>query len=76
MGKKRPSAWRCLSVFCMSQLLKIGLKPGRIFKEILNAVQEAWYENPNLSKDDAMIIVNKIKTDSQINEIKKSILFW
>jgi putative nucleotidyltransferase with HDIG domain len=56
-----------------NDLLKVGLKPGKIFKEILNAIQEAWYENPNLTRDEAMVIVNKFKTDSQINEIKKLI---
>jgi putative nucleotidyltransferase with HDIG domain len=56
-----------------NDLLKVGLKPGKIFKEILNAIQEAWYENPNLTRDEAMVIVNKFKMDSQINEIKKLI---
>lgn len=54
-----------------NDLLKAGVKQGRIFKEILNAVQEAWYENPNLSKEEAMNIVNAYKTNSQIQEIKK-----
>ena len=54
-----------------NDLLKAGVKQGRIFKEILNAVQEAWYENPNLSKEEAMNIVNAYQTNSQIQEIKK-----
>lgn len=54
-----------------NDLMKVGLKPGKIFREILNAVQESWYENPNLTKEDAMEIVNRYKTDLQISEIKK-----
>lgn len=56
-----------------NDLLKAGLKPGKIFKEILNAVQEAWYENPNLTREEAMQIVNTFKTNSQIEEIKNLI---
>lgn len=56
-----------------NDLMKSGLKPGKIFREILNAVQEAWYENPNLTKEEAMEIVNRYKTDTQISEIKKLI---
>jgi poly(A) polymerase len=56
-----------------NDLIKMGLKPSPIFKEILNAVQEAWYENPNISKEEAIEIVNKYRVDNQINEIKKII---
>lgn len=39
----------------------LGIKPGPIYKEILNYVQELWYENPKITKDKA------------IEEIKKNI---
>ena len=41
-------------------LTLMGLKPGPIFKEIMNAVAEAWYENPNLSKEQALTIAKKV----------------
>ena len=41
-------------------LQQLGLKPGPLFKEIMNAVAEAWYENPGLSKDEALEIAKKI----------------
>lgn len=59
-------------------LVKLGIKPSPIFKTILDAVKDAWFENPNLSKDDAMKIVNNILSRENINEIKtlmKKILF-
>lgn len=56
-----------------NDLIKLGLKPGPVFKEILSHVQDAWYENPNITKDEAMSIVNKFRTDDQINEIKRMI---
>ena len=37
-----------------------GIKPGPIFTEIMNAVTEAWYDNPNLTKEEAMKIARKI----------------
>ena len=56
-----------------NDLIKMGLKPGPIFRDILNAIQEAWYENPNITRDEAIQIVNQIRTDRDINEIKKRI---
>jgi len=40
-------------------LLNLGLKPSPLFRDILNAVEDEWFENPNITKDDAMIIVKK-----------------
>jgi poly(A) polymerase len=54
-----------------NDLIQLGIKPGPIFKEILDAVQDAWYENPNISRDEAMEIVNRIRVDRNINEIKQ-----
>lgn len=51
-------------------LIKLGLKPSPLFRTILDAIKEAWYENPNLTKDEAMKIVNDIKSQQNINEIK------
>jgi putative nucleotidyltransferase with HDIG domain len=53
-----------------NDIIKSGFKPGKIVGDILNAVQEAWYENPNLTREEAMNIVNQFKVESQINEIK------
>ena len=55
-------------------LLKLGLKPSPIFKDILNAVEDAWFENPNITKDEAMKIVKKfIPLNEQINRINSII---
>lgn len=51
-------------------LIALGLKPGPMFKEIMDLVQDAWYENPELSRDEAMDIVNQYLLDRNINEIK------
>ena len=51
-------------------LINLGLKPGPVFKEIMDLVQDAWYENPELSRDEAMKIVNQYLLDKNINEIK------
>ena len=41
-------------------LISMGLKPGKLFKNILNAVTEAWFENPEITKDEAMEIAKKM----------------
>ena len=38
----------------------LGLKPGPIFKEIMNAVAEAWYEKPSLTKKEALEIAKRV----------------
>lgn len=38
----------------------LGLKPGPLFKEIMNVVAEAWYENPGLNKEQALEIARKV----------------
>lgn len=53
-----------------NDLIQMGLKPSPLFREILNAVQDAWYENPDLTKEDAIEIVNDFKVKNNINEIK------
>lgn len=51
-------------------LIKLGLKPSPLFKTILDAIKDAWYENPNLTKEDALKIVNDLRFKENINEIK------
>lgn len=41
-------------------LQKLGLKPGPIFKEIIAVVTEAWYENPGLTKEEALEIAKRV----------------
>jgi hypothetical protein len=38
----------------------MGLKPGPIYSEIMKAVTEAWYENPNVSKEQALEIAKQV----------------
>lgn len=45
----------------------LGIKPGPEIKKLLGAVEDAWYENPNLSKDQALAIVRQEYDD----DIKK-----
>lgn len=56
-----------------NDLIKIGLKPSPLFREILDAVQDAWYENPNITYDEAMEIVNRLRVEKEISEMKKII---
>lgn len=39
---------------------ELGLKPGRIFSDIMKAVTDAWFENPKLSREDALNIARKV----------------
>lgn len=41
-------------------LQKMGLKPGPLFKDIMTAVTEAWYENPGLTKEQALEIAKRV----------------
>jgi hypothetical protein len=56
-----------------NDILAMGVKRGPLVGKILDAVQEAWYENPNLTKEEAIEIVNKVKLENEINEIKRII---
>lgn len=42
-----------------NDLLDLGLERGPIFGEILNEVTEAWFENPNISREEALEIVKR-----------------
>jgi putative nucleotidyltransferase with HDIG domain len=54
-------------------LINIGFKPGKDIGVALAAVEDAYYENPNLTYDEAIEIAKKTKVNSQINEIKQMI---
>jgi len=54
-----------------NDLIQLGMKPGPIFKEILSAVQDAWYDNPNITREEAMNIVQQFRVDKEINEMKR-----
>jgi hypothetical protein len=43
-----------------SDLIQMGVKPGPIFSKILNAITEKWYENPDITKQDALHIAKSI----------------
>lgn len=58
-----------------NDLIALGLKPGPLIGSILNAVQDAWYENPNITREQAIEIANKIKVENQVNEIKRIMKF-
>ena len=34
----------------------LNLKPGPILRDLLSAVEDAWYDDPNLSREDALNI--------------------
>ena len=40
-----------------NDLIALGVKPGPIMAKLLGAVTDAWYENPNITRDDALAIV-------------------
>jgi putative nucleotidyltransferase with HDIG domain len=43
-----------------SDLIQMGVKPGPIFSKILNAITEKWYENPDITKKDALHVAKSI----------------
>lgn len=38
----------------------LGLAPGPIYTKIMKAVTDAWYENPNITKDEALEIARNV----------------
>ena len=42
-----------------NDLIAIGIKPGPMIGKILSAVTDAWYENPSITKDQAMQIARQ-----------------
>ena len=45
-----------------NDILALGIKPGKMVGQMLSVVTDAWYENPNLSRDDALALVKKSMT--------------
>ena len=43
-----------------NDLIDLGLKPGPQFTKIMSVVTDAWYENPSISKEQALEIVRKL----------------
>jgi putative nucleotidyltransferase with HDIG domain len=43
-----------------NDLIAIGIKPGPVIGKILSAVTDAWYENPNISPEEAMAIAKSM----------------
>ena len=41
-------------------LIDMGIKPGPIFTKIMTAVTDKWFENPNITKDEALEIAKNI----------------
>ena len=39
---------------------ELGLKPGPIFTEIMKSITDAWFENPSISRSEALDIAKKI----------------
>lgn len=54
-----------------NDVIAMGVKQGPLVGKIMDAVQEAWYENPDMTKEEAIEIVNKIKIENEVNEIKR-----
>lgn len=54
-----------------NDVIMMGVKQGPLVGKIMDAIQEAWYENPNLTREEAIEIVNKIKIENEVNEIKR-----
>lgn len=43
-----------------NDLMALGLKPGPVFTQILGAVTDAWYANPNITKEEGLTIAKQI----------------
>lgn len=43
-------------------LIKMGINPGPAIGRILSAVTEAWYENPNISREEALAVAQRMTT--------------
>lgn len=56
-------------------LLSMGWKQGPIFRKVFDAIQDAWYENPNITREEALQIADRIKMENNINEMKR-IMFY
>ena len=53
-----------------TDLKEMGIKPGPIYGKIMNSITEKWYENPTLSREQAMHIVKSILGSEKQNYTK------
>lgn len=53
-----------------NDLIQMGIKPSPMFKSILTAVEDAWFDNPNISRDEALEIVRGMVKESKLKEFK------
>jgi putative nucleotidyltransferase with HDIG domain len=42
-----------------NDLIQLGLKPGPLFTTLLGKVTDAWYENPGITKAEALALIRK-----------------
>lgn len=49
----------------------LGIKDSPLIGKVKKAIEDAWYENPNITKEDAIEIVNQFRVQNEINEIKR-----
>jgi putative nucleotidyltransferase with HDIG domain len=54
-----------------NDVIGMGVKQGPLVGKIMDAVQDAWYENPDLTREEALKIVNDMKLKNEINEIRR-----
>jgi len=43
-----------------NDLIALGIKPGPVFSKILGAVTDAWYENPSITREQALDIAKRM----------------
>lgn len=48
----------------------LGIRQGPLVGKILDAIKEEWFDNPNLTREEALKIAEKIKLENQINEMR------
>jgi poly(A) polymerase len=52
-------------------LIQMGFKPSPLMGKVLTAIEDAWYDNPEITRDEAISIAKQFKLDDNINEIRK-----
>ena len=52
-------------------LLDLGFPKNNVRSIALNAVQEEWYENPNITREEALEILKRVKLEYSINETRE-----
>jgi putative nucleotidyltransferase with HDIG domain len=49
----------------------LGIKNSPLIGQVKKAVEDAWFENPQMTRDDAMKIIDQFRVQNEINEIKR-----